>query len=418
MWFLKCSRKLFALLISVGVVHSSAAISAEMDFSDFYDQIFQIQVVSPEAGSKSSIGSGFQVSADGLIVTNYHVVSDYINSPESYEIRYAAHDGKEGVLELIDFDVVNDLALLVHPVPDEKFFSFASKPLIKGENAYALGNPGDWGILMVPGPSNGFVEHSYDEQILFSGSLNGGMSGGPSLNAMGEVVGVNVATAGSQLSFLVPAEKARTMVDAGRRLKPENFQVEIADQIKRWQRTRLGELIEEPWEREEFAGRQLVGEIRRDIQCWGDSNDSDDERKVSTAQRSCHSGDQLYVSGDLRVGLVSYLFTESESIELNQFQFANAQRDFWGGDNDSAFEHSTNYRCETDFLEGSDSEHGMYVRVTTCIRAYKRLEGLYDSVVLLQNQESGNAFSAYMSLSGAEKDQINAFNRRFLELSL
>ena len=70
MWFLKCSRKLFALLISVAVVQSSAAISAEMDFSDFYDQIFQIQVVSPEAGSKSSIGSGFQVSADGLIVTN------------------------------------------------------------------------------------------------------------------------------------------------------------------------------------------------------------------------------------------------------------------------------------------------------------------------------------------------------------
>ena len=171
------------------------------------------------------------------------------------------------------------------------------------------------------------------------------------------------------------------MVDASRRLKPGNFQVEIADQIKRWQRTRLGELIEEPWEREEFAGRQLVGEIRRDIQCWGDSNDSDDERKVSTAQRSCHSGDQLYVSGDLRVGLVSYLFTESESIELNQFQFTNAQRDFWGGDNDSAFEHSTNYRCETDFLERSDSEHGMYVRVTTCIRAYKRLEGLYLSLI-------------------------------------
>jgi len=173
-------------------------------------------VISPQAGSKSSIGSGFQVSRDGLIVTNYHVVSSFVQSPDTHEIEYQSHNGQKGSLKLLDFDVINDLALLRHSNPGDRVLGFAEQPLEKGETVYALGNPRDYGTSLVKGPNNGMVEHSYDEQILFSGSLNPGMSGGPALNERGEVVGVNVATAGSQLSFLVPSEKAKLMMRACR----------------------------------------------------------------------------------------------------------------------------------------------------------------------------------------------------------
>ena len=50
------------------------------------------------------------------------------------------------------------------------------------------------------------MEDSLYKKILFSGSINPGMSGGPALNKAGEVIGINVSTAGNEVSFLVPVE--------------------------------------------------------------------------------------------------------------------------------------------------------------------------------------------------------------------
>jgi len=230
------SRVLFVLLLSLSSSNSGIAKSSDLDFSGYYERIFQIRVVSKLAGGKSSIGSGFQVSADGRIVTNYHVVSEFVTSPEHYDIQYAAQDGSTGKLTLLDFDIISDVAVLQHPDAKAEFFQLADSTPEKGMMSYALGNPGDWGIVMVPGPTNGLVEHSYENRVLFSGSLNSGMSGGPSLNRAGNVIGVNVATAGSQLSFLVPIQKVKQMLARDRALTVADLEPEIGNQIRRYQR--------------------------------------------------------------------------------------------------------------------------------------------------------------------------------------
>ena len=164
----------------------SVAVSAaeQVDMAGYYDLIYQIRVVARNAGSKSSIGSGFQVSEDGLIVTNYHVVSMAVDSPVTHRIEYLDQAGNSGELSLLDFDVVNDLAVLRHPAPPARHFEISdltsAEPLLplaagslaKGEMIYALGNPHDLGITLKLGAYNGIVEHSYNSQILFSGSLN------------------------------------------------------------------------------------------------------------------------------------------------------------------------------------------------------------------------------------------------------
>ena len=99
-------------------------------FTKQYDLIYQIRDVARSAASKSSIGSGFQISSDGLIVTNFHVVSGYVNAPDSRRLEYLDQEGNSGPLELLDFDVINDLALLQHPAPQPKHFALASKPLV------------------------------------------------------------------------------------------------------------------------------------------------------------------------------------------------------------------------------------------------------------------------------------------------
>jgi len=399
---------------------NSAVSAQEIDFSNHYERIYQIRVVSPNAGSKSSIGSGFQVSADGLIITNYHVVSGYVNSPKNYQIKYVTHDGQKGLLELLDFDVISDLAVLRHPNPADDFFELNPQVLEKGVRAYALGNPGDWGIIMVPGPTNGFVEHSYEERVLFSGSLNPGMSGGPSLNAMGEVVGVNVATAGSQLSFLVPAKKAVSLIDKNRQLLSTEYQKEITEQIKLWQRQRVSTLLSTEWNHENFANRSLFGEIRSDFQCWGKTNESDKDRAIAIVRKTCDAGDDVYLARDLNAGQIRFTFSETKPLKYNSLQFAKLQDTYMAADNRSRFEHSTNYVCESNFIKPQktvDHQVGFH-RVITCIRAYKKLVGLYDSLLLLQHHQTDSSFIAHLSLSSLEKNQINELNKKFVEKAL
>jgi len=386
-------------------------------FEDYYDQVYQIRVVSPKAGSKSSIGSGFQVSSDGLIVTNYHVVSSFVQAPQNHRIEYQSHTGQKGALELLDFDVIHDLAVLRHSSPSSRFLSFSPTMLAKGETVYALGNPRDYGTSLVKGPNNGMVEHSYNDQILFSGSLNPGMSGGPAVNAQGQVVGVNVATAGSQLSFLVPANNALTLVNAARVVSPSDYQEEIASQIKQWQRPRIQQLIDNDWAIEKFAGLDLFGEIRKDFQCWGQTNESNKKRNIASVSKSCRAGNSLYLDSSLSAGELYFSFDHSSAVTLDALQFTSSIQPWMGANNTSNYEHSSNYRCHVDFLEGVDDDQ-QYTRATTCVRSFKKLTGLYDSLLMVERVDGLQQFVTHLSISAIERDQISALNRKFMEKSL
>jgi len=346
------------------------------------------------------------------------VVAEFVTSPELYEIQYATHDGRTGILELLDFDIVSDLAVLRHANANDEFFTLADSTLAKGETAYALGNPGDWGIVLVPGPSNGLVEHRYEDRVLFSGSLNPGMSGGPSLNKEGEVIGVNVATAGSQLSFLVPVPKDKRLLAREKALSPDNFEAEIATQIRVWQRPRIQELIDAKWENEDFQGRSVIGEIRKDFQCWGDTNETDKERTVEVAYKSCRAGDRVYIGSGVDAGQILYSFSRRKSIKLNPMQFVRQTTLHMGADNESDFENSTNYVCRTDFVEAGNYPQLGYSRVVTCLRAYKKYTGLFDSLLMVYTHTGEEILNSHLSLSAVSKQQIKALNARFVEQSL
>ena len=62
--------------------------------------------------SQTSVGSGFFVTADGHIVTNFHVVSQAALKPERHDLVYVTADGREAPLTILQIDVLHDLALL------------------------------------------------------------------------------------------------------------------------------------------------------------------------------------------------------------------------------------------------------------------------------------------------------------------
>ncbi len=169
-------------------------------------------------------GSGFLVSADGMIVTNRHVVNQ-----EDAEYTVFLNDGSKHEAKVVARDPVNDIAILQIDGNNLPFLSFAdSDSLQVGQSVIAIGNSlGEFrntvstGIIsglsrsIVAGDNLGQSEQ-LNEVIQTDAAINPGNSGGPLLNLNGRVVGVNVAIVqGSQnIGFALPANAVQTVVES------------------------------------------------------------------------------------------------------------------------------------------------------------------------------------------------------------
>jgi len=172
-----------------------------------------------------NLGSGFVISGDGYIVTNEHVVGN------AARIEVQFPDGRSMDAELVGSDYASDLALL-KVTPDEPlaYLAFAEdRSPIPGEWVIALGNPFGLfeaaeptvtvGVVSAVGRSlqAGRQGRLYRDMIQTDAAINRGNSGGPLVNAEGEVIGVNTAIIGPGggsvgIGFAVPAERARRIL--------------------------------------------------------------------------------------------------------------------------------------------------------------------------------------------------------------
>ena len=201
--------------------------TAEAIYRDAKPRLLQIRTLLNSASQKSSTGSGFLISADGLAITNYHVVSQHALEPQTYRMEYISADGSKGSLKLLAFDTVNDLALVQLDKSGWTFFEFDQRALVgrlpRGERLFSLGNPLDIGFAVMEGNYSGLVERSYNDRIHLSGPMNPGMSGGPTLTTDSRIAGINVAKSGwgtEQVSFLVPARFATALMNKPRLADP------------------------------------------------------------------------------------------------------------------------------------------------------------------------------------------------------
>lgn len=182
-------------------------------FEDFFEHFFQGQP--NRSRQQRSLGSGFIISADGYILTNYHVV----NGADEIKIKLA--DGRGFIAELQGGDSKLDLALLKIDTGSEKLPVARlgnSESLKVGEWVMAIGNPFGLaqtvtvGIVSAKGRVIG--AGPYDDFIQTDASINPGNSGGPLFNVRGEVVGINTAiVAGGQgIGFAIPVDIARDVI--------------------------------------------------------------------------------------------------------------------------------------------------------------------------------------------------------------
>ncbi|MCL2152250.1 MAG: S1C family serine protease [Oscillospiraceae bacterium] len=146
-------------------------------------------------GSSLVSGSGFVISSDGYILTNYHVVETaYLND---LPIIVSLHDGLEFNAAVIGYESSNDVALIKIEASGLNAAVIANSDNIRvGQTVYAVGNPfGDLVYTMTEGIVSALdrivsVEGKNIDTFQFSAAVNSGNSGGPVFDASGEVIGI------------------------------------------------------------------------------------------------------------------------------------------------------------------------------------------------------------------------------------
>jgi serine protease Do len=400
--------------------------AAESIYAAAPPRLLQIRTLVADAGRQTSTGSGFLVTSDGLAITNYHVVSQVALEPKTYRLEYTAADGSHGDVTVLGVDLPNDLAIIRLDKHDAPFFTFDEMALAgdlpKGERLYSMGNPLDLGFTIIEGTYNGLVEHSYSERIHFTGALNPGMSGGPTVTPEGRVVGINVATrrGGQLISFLVPVRFAAALLQRVREQKTApDLHDEIARQLTNW-RSELYKALGDAGFRSTALGPYSAPETMAPwFNCWASTNAGETPvPRASINSTDCTSDTGLFVATDLNVGTIRIDHSYAKTIDLNQFQFATvltelSQPRLVGGGPFRKW--YTPERCHEDFVSAAAPEHPP-LRAIWCARAYRGFEGLYDVVLVAVTQDHGSeALVSRLGLQAVGYDDAIALGGRFLE---
>ena len=176
-----------------------------------------------DAVPESDTGSGFFITADGLIVTNYHVIKD------ASIITVSLYDGSVYEAQLIGSDDENDVAVIrITPAQGAVISTLQfgdSDLLLVGQKVIAIGNPFGYDRTMVTGIISGLSRPIRDESgkvmlgmIQTSAPINPGNSGGPLLSTSGQVIGINTSiysTSGTSqgMNFAVASNTAAASVN-------------------------------------------------------------------------------------------------------------------------------------------------------------------------------------------------------------
>jgi serine protease Do len=195
-------------------------------FEEFFEEFFKNrrgpgqQGETPNRGPRrvNSLGSGFVVDSEGIVITNNHVISD------ADEITVVFNNGERLKAEIIGRDQKTDLAVLrVKPDKPLKAVKFGDSDRLRiGEWVVAIGNPFGLGGSVTAGivsaRNRDINSGPYDSYIQTDASINRGNSGGPLFNMEGEVIGINTAiyspSGGSiGIGFAVPSKNAVAVVD-------------------------------------------------------------------------------------------------------------------------------------------------------------------------------------------------------------
>ena len=207
------------------VKNDSAALTASSIYEQACEQVVGVTTEVTYTNffgmnSSSAVsGTGFIVSEDGYILTNYHVIE--LAAQNDKDVNVILYDGTRYTASIVGYEKYNDVAVLKIDATGLKPVSFGnSDSLAVGDLVYAVGNPlGELDFSMSTGHVSALDRAITSDEsgvainmFQIDAAVNSGNSGGPVYNAAGEVVGIVTAKYASTgvegLGFAIPINDA------------------------------------------------------------------------------------------------------------------------------------------------------------------------------------------------------------------
>jgi S1-C subfamily serine protease len=382
------------------------------------DSVVQIRGFFGDAATSAFHGSGFAVDDDGAIVTNYHVVSDAVLHPRQYRLEYVTSDNRTGRLQVYAVDVRNDLAIVKADGLKLPPLRLRTQIPSTGARAYSIGFPLNLGLTITEGVANGLVDTGFDQRIHYTGAINGGMSGGPALDAGGGVYGVNVSVIAARqlVGFVVPARHiepllARVQAPLAKTLSPQQARGMVTVQALVHEASVL-DPGSQPAATQTVFGFTLPTRMAPAIEC-NTTGANESSQRLQMEAITCTARAGLLVQRDLEVGSIRIQHRIVRAQALHPLQFAqrvNAMAE--GYPRTGSAVNVAPFACKNALV----SLDGFEARVTTCARQYRLFSGLYDIAVTVTSINSTqSAVVSQLDLGGVGFEPGMQFVRRFLE---
>lgn len=200
-------------------------------FNDFFFGFpFSFRQQEPQSGTKQiAAGTGFLVSSDGMVLTNKHVIDQQQGNEDNIDVTVIFNDKSEHKAKILGTDPLNDIAVLKIDGSKLPVVQFGdSEALQLGQMAIAIGNAlGQYQNTVTRGVVSGLhrtitagdgsgAQETIQNAIQTDAAINHGNSGGPLIDAAGNVIGINTAIdeQGQLVGFAIPANVAKEIVDS------------------------------------------------------------------------------------------------------------------------------------------------------------------------------------------------------------
>ena len=220
---LRGPRRLPSVLVMVSLILSSFLTSETQakPARDIAEKTFPsvvMLVMQDSHGQPTSLGSGFFVKED-VVATNLHV----IEGAASGYVKIVGKKPKYDIAGFVAIDRYRDLVLLkVQEAKAPTLVLANSNDVAVGDEVYAVGNPQGLEGTFSKGIVSSIRKVGEDSLLQITAPISPGSSGGPVLNAQGEVVGVSVATfkGGQNLNFAIPSSYLQPLLSKSNSVTP------------------------------------------------------------------------------------------------------------------------------------------------------------------------------------------------------